>query len=127
MQDGYTLETLDIHTIEDGVEKVIIHNVRTSSDNLSTIHLITTGTFEGICWCPDQSVWIRINEPPMSSAMLVVLTTPLSVSGLQALVSSPVDEPHNSRLGALRCSGRPDLEIGRSIGEKQGAHFARRE
>ena len=98
MQDGYTLETLDIHTIEDGVEKVIIHNVRTSSYNLSTIHLITTGTFEGICWCPDQSVWIRINEPPMSSAMLVVLTTPLSVSGLQALVSSPVDEPHISWL-----------------------------
>ncbi|KIM50990.1 hypothetical protein SCLCIDRAFT_144258 [Scleroderma citrinum Foug A] len=25
-KDGYTLETLDIHTIEDGVEKVIIHN-----------------------------------------------------------------------------------------------------
>ena len=53
MQDGYTLETLDIHTIEDGVEKVIIHNVRTSSDNLPIIHLTTTGTFEGICWCPN--------------------------------------------------------------------------
>jgi len=39
IQDGYTLETLDIHTIEDGVEKVIIHNVRTSSDNLYIIHL----------------------------------------------------------------------------------------
>ena len=27
-QDGYTLETLDIYTIEDSVEKVVIHDVR---------------------------------------------------------------------------------------------------
>ena len=86
MQDGYTLETLDIHTIEDGVEKVIIHNVRTSPDDQYNIHLTTTGTFEGICWCPDRLFWVRTNEPPMSSATLVVLTTPPSVSGLQTVV-----------------------------------------
>ena len=28
VQDGYTLETLDIHTIENGIEQIIIHNVR---------------------------------------------------------------------------------------------------
>lgn len=27
-QDGYTMETLDVYTIDDGVERVIIHDVR---------------------------------------------------------------------------------------------------
>ena len=27
-QDGYTLETLDIYTIDDGIESVVIHDVR---------------------------------------------------------------------------------------------------